>query len=104
MIPIQITDAPNQSVQVPFQDGTCTVSMYYSQLESSWFMSVSYGDNEVNNILVEQGVNLLYPFRHLFPFGIICISDSAVRPLFIDSFSTDEADLILLEGSENINL
>lgn len=104
MIPIQITDAPNQSVQVPFQDGTCTVSMYYSQLESSWFMSVSYGDNEVNNILVEQGVNLLYPFRHLFPFGIICISDSAVRPLFIDSFFTEEADLILLEGSENINL
>ncbi|MBO7692683.1 MAG: hypothetical protein J6T10_08665 [Methanobrevibacter sp.] len=104
MILINITDAPNQAIQVPFRDGTCTVSMYYSQLESSWFMSVSYGDSEVNNILVEQGVNLLYPFRHMFSFGILCISNSAVRPLFIDSFATAESDLILLEGEENINI
>lgn len=103
MIQIDITENPNQSIQVPFSNGTATIDMYYSAMTSSWFMTVSYGDSTVNNILVEQGVNLAYPFRHIFPFGLLCISDSGLRPLFLDSFSTQESVLILLEGDENVD-
>lgn len=101
MILIDVSENPNQSIQVPFSSGVATVNMYYSALTSSWFMSISYGNNSVSNILVEQGVNLTYPFRHIFPFGILCVSDSGLRPLFIDSFSSLESVLILLEGTEN---
>ena len=103
MIQINVTENPNQSIQVPFSNGTATIDMYYSAMTSSWFMTVSYGDSTVNNILVEQGVNLAYPFRHIFPFGLLCISDSGLRPLFLDSFSTQESVLILLEGDENVD-
>lgn len=103
MIQIDITENPNQSIQVPFSNGTATIDMYYSAMTSSWFMTVSYGDSTVNNILVEQGVNLAYPFRHIFPFGLLCISNSGLRPLFLDSFSTQESVLILLEGDENVD-
>lgn len=103
MIQIDITESPNQSIQVPFSSGTATIDMYYSAMTSSWFMNISYGDKTVNNVLVEQGVNLAYPFRHLFPFGLLCISNSGLRPLFIDSFSTQECVFVLLEGEENID-
>lgn len=104
MIQVDVKEDPNQSIQVPFSSGTATIDMYYSALNSSWFMTVSYGERVVNNILVEQGVNLTYPFRHMFPFGILCVSDSGVRPMFIDSFSTQESVLILLQGDENTDL
>ena len=104
MILINLSSDPKQSVQVPFSDGTATISVSYSSLNSSWFMSVSYGNNTVNNILIEQGVNLTYPFRHIFPFGIICISDSGLRPLFLDSFESMESDLILFNPEENFDL
>ena len=103
MIQVDVKEDPNQSIQVPFRDGTATIDMYYSALNSSWFMNISYGERTVNNILVEQGVNLAYPFRHMFPFGLLCISDSGLRPMFIDSFSTQESVLILLEGDENVD-
>ena len=103
MIQINVTENPNQSIQVPFSSGTATIDMYYSAMTSSWFMTVSYGDSTVNNILVEQGVNLTYPFRHIFPFGILCVSDSGLRPLFIDSFANTESVLVLLEGEENVD-
>ena len=104
MIQVDVKEDPNQSIQVPFRDGIATIDMYYSALNSSWFMNISYGERTVNNILVEQGVNLAYPFRHMFPFGLLCISDSGLRPLFIDSFSTQESVLILLQGDENTDL
>lgn len=103
MIQVDVKENPNQSIQVPFSSGTATIDMYFSSMTSSWFMNISYGDNTVYNILVEQGVNLAYPFRHMFPFGLLCISDSGLRPLFIDSFSTKECVLVLLEGDENVD-
>ena len=67
MIVIDVGSESKQQIQVPFSDGVATVRMYFSSLNSCWFMSVSYGNNTVNNILVEYGVNLTYPFRHIFP-------------------------------------
>lgn len=104
MILIDINNDPKQTIQVPFNDGTATIGVWYSTANNCWFMSVSYGTNTVNNILIDQGVNLTYPFRHMFPFGIICISDSGLRPLYLDSFETAEADLILLNPEENFNI
>lgn len=104
MILIDLTNDPKQSVQVPFSDGTATISVFFSTVNNCWFMSVSYGNNTVNGILIEQGVNLTYPFRHIFPFGIICISDSGLRPVYLDSFETEEADLILLNPEENFDI
>lgn len=104
MILIDVSDSSNQKIDVSFTGGSVTVSMYYSFINSSWFMSVSYGNYTVNNILVEYGVNLTYPFRHMFPFGIVCATNSELRPLYLDSFSSMEANLVLLEGEEDINI
>ena len=104
MIVIDVGSESKQQIQVPFSDGTATIRLYFSSLNSCWFMSVSYGNNTVNNILIEYGVNLTYPFRHIFPFGLVCITDSKVRPVFIDSFASDEASLILFNPDENVNL
>ena len=104
MILIDIGSESKQQIQVPFSDGTATIRLYFSSLNSCWFMSVSYGNNTVNGILVEYGVNLTYPFRHIFPFGILCATNSGVRPVFVDSFSNGEAGLMLLNSDENIDL
>lgn len=104
MIPINISGSGKQQIAVPFSQGTATISLWYSFICSSWFMNVSYGNHQVNGILVEYGVNLTYVFRHMFPFGIMCITDSMVRPVYLDSFKTGESALFLLDGSENIKL
>lgn len=101
MILIDVGQQSKQQISVPFSDGTATIRMYFSSRTNCWFMSVSYGNNTVNNILVEYGVNLTYPFRHIFPFGIICSTASQVRPVYIDSFSSEEAVLLLLNPDEN---
>lgn len=104
MIPIAISDGGVQQIAVPFDQGTVTISLWYSYICSSWFMNVSYGEHEVDGILIEYGVNLTYAFRHMFPFGIICISDSTLRPLYLDSFATGESALFLLQGEENTKI
>ena len=104
MILIDVGSESKQQIQVPFSDGTATIRLYFSSFNSCWFMSVSYGNNTVNNILVEYGVNLTYPFRHIFPFGVVCISDSEVRPVFVDSFSSGDSALIFYNPDENFNL
>lgn len=104
MIPISVSGSANQEIAVPFGQGTATINLWYSPVCSNWFMNVYYGNHEVNGILVEYGVNLTYPFRHIFPFGILCITDSVLRPLYLDSFATGESALFLLEDKENANL
>ena len=104
MIPISISGNGKQQIAVPFSQGTATISVWYSFICSSWFMNISYGENEVNGILIEYGVNLTYVFRHMFPFGILCITDSLLRPLYLDSFATGESALFLLEGEENVKI
>lgn len=104
MILIDVGSESKQQIQVPFTDGVATIKLYFSSKFSCWFMSVSYNNNTVNNILIEYGVNLTYPFRHIFPFGIICVTNSLVRPVYIDSFSSEEASLIFYNPDENVNL
>ena len=104
MILIDVSNDPKQMIQVPFNNGTATINVWFSSSNSCWFMSVSYGTKTVNYILIEQGVNLTYPFRHIFPFGIICISDTGLRPVYLDSFETTEADLFLLNPEENFDI
>ncbi|MBO4695584.1 MAG: hypothetical protein J5656_06715 [Clostridia bacterium] len=104
MIKVDVSSVANQQIVVPFKDGTATISMYYSALNSCWFCSISYGDNTVNNIVIDYGVNFAYPFRYMFPFGLVCYTESEVRPVYVDSFESGEATLILLEGEENLPL
>ena len=56
MILIDVGSESKQQIQVPFSDGTATIRLYFSSFNSCWFMSVSYGTNTVNNILIEYGV------------------------------------------------
>ena len=73
LFPISYSSSIRCSKPEPINESFELILEYFDQQEG-WFYSLTYGDIEINNARLTYSPNILWTYKHLFPFGIAFIS------------------------------
>lgn len=98
----QLTNDPLQELNITLEDGsTFVLTVYFMANQYSWtIQKLTYGTFEINNVLITNNPNILFPWKNLIPFGIACFSESRREPSLIDDFSSEASSLYVLNQAE----
>ncbi len=97
----KITADPNQTFFLTGINGQrITLNLYFRPTQQMWFMDVQTQNHEFNGLAIVSSPNCLRCFRHLIPFGIACTTSNGLDPHYVDDFSTQRANLYLLNADD----
>ncbi len=98
------SDAQQQFLLTGITGITINLNLRYMPFQQIWTMDVSQGDFTANGIQVVAAPNLLRQFRNNIKFGLACLTNDALDPLYIDDFSAQRAGLYLLTAAEVLQI
>lgn len=97
------TNAPNQIAEISLPDGTtANFSLTFDELVNSWFFDFSYSNKNLNYFgqRLTSNPNLLYPFRNILTFGLMCTVNDGGEAWFINDFITGRVNLYILDATD----
>lgn len=74
--------------------------LYYYITQQSWFFDFTYKNYTCNCQRVVLTPNALRHLKNIIPFGIAFYSDDKVEPIFVDDFSTNRVQMLILNNDE----
>lgn len=97
---IETLDDSNKQIFTVSIDGYSGVkiSMEFKPQQYAWFMSVTWGEFNLNNERVAISPNLLRQFQNILPFGILISHIDAIDPFSNDAWLTGWEIYILDEN------
>lgn len=96
-----LTNDPKQIQTVILPNGKeATVAVEYKPMQTGWFLTLTYGAFQLNNLRIVTNPNILHQFKNLLPFGIGCFVDANQEALLADDFASGRAKLYILDKSE----
>ena len=101
MIKYEVTNEPNQSFVIVFEDTTIEVSLEFHTISSSWIMGLTYKDEIlVQGMKLNSAIVALDTFNLAFDIYIEDVNDIGISPFNVNSFSDGLYDFYLVERSE----
>lgn len=92
---------PKQQVTVLLDDNSRVVFNFeYKANQLGWFFGFEYGDINYQNIRLTTAPNILRAYRNWLPFGILCNTEDGLEPMDLDDFSTDYAQVYVLNKND----
>lgn len=76
------------------------VRLRYLATQEYWVVDIEHEDFTLNGFRVVNSPNFLRQFRNKIPFGIDCVVEGRRDPYYIDDFSSQKAQLMLLTKIE----
>jgi hypothetical protein len=99
-----ITDNATQLLHITLDNGAnVDLTLRFLPAIQRWAIDVASPLVNVNNIIITNHPNLLWPFANVGSFGIACLSSDDVEPFQYDDFSTTRSQLYILESADLIN-
>lgn len=99
----KITADPQQQINLTGIPGsTIVMTLRFMPRIQQWIAGFVLGTQNVQGLTVTTSPNMLRQFRNVLPFGIACLTASGLDPFKIDDFSTQAANLYLLNASDVI--
>lgn len=104
---ILINDSPKQEFKVNLETGEIvTFYFQYIAIHTSWYL-VSFTYNNVIKYInkrIALSFNLLSQFYNTLPFGISCVSNDGIEPIYLDDFVTERVELYVITNAEKQTL
>lgn len=84
------------------EDGTqITITIEFKPMQFGWFIrELIYEDFTLNGFRIFTSPNILYQFKNLIPFGLMCTTKDGQEPKLQQDFSSGYASLFVLTSSE----
>ena len=98
-----ISDAATQNFTLTLVDGSkATCVLYWRDQQIGWFLDVAYlpASKTINGLRLVASPNLLRQWRNVLPFGLAFTMPAGGDPLSKESFVSDGATFVLLEGDD----
>lgn len=97
-----LTSDANQSVSVVLDDGTkVDLTFNYKESQQGWFYTLVYGAVlTINNRRLVNSPNMLRQFRGILPFGIACIVNDGLEPVYIDDLSNGRVSVYIMNPTD----
>ena len=75
------------------------VRLEYKPVVMCWYMGITYGDFEVDNLQIVSNANIVREYKNILPFSFMC--DSSTGELGAqDDFSSGRVALYILDGDD----
>ena len=96
-----ITADAKQTMRLVLDDGSkMDFTLAYKQNQQGWFFSLAYGSFVLTNRRLTNGPNLLRAFMKIIPFGIACMVQDGLEPIYTDDFTSGRVQLYVLSASD----
>lgn len=96
-----ITDEPKQQFNLRLDNNeTVVMRLYYYESQNSWFFDIQYKDYINNGNRVVLTFNALRHLKKILPFGIAFLSVSNADPYSLDSFTSGNFLMALLNQDD----
>jgi hypothetical protein len=96
-----ITNDPNQSITFKLVNGEFVYfTLRYSQQQSGWYYSLTYGNFTVNNRRLIVSPSMLRLFRGILPFNIGIVTNDLQEVVYVDDFSNGRAKFFLMDSTD----
>ena len=97
----EISQDPKQIFDIFTEDNqNFELRLEYSDQQQGWFYGITFGEFILNGARLVTGTNILRSYQNIIPFGITILTSDLSEPLFIDDFSTDRVEMLLLTQEE----
>lgn len=97
----KITNAPQQDLNLTgIPNVNIDMALRYLPRMKLWSMDLTWNSISANGIIITTSPNMLRSFRHIFPFGMTCLTTNGLDPYNIDDFAAQAANLYLLTAAD----
>ena len=97
----KLTDQARQSYTLVGESGEqIRFDLIFMPTQSAWMFNVGYLDFQLNGVFLTVMPCVLYNYRNILPFDIMCASSDGYEPQFIDDFINGRISLYLLTKAE----
>lgn len=63
-------------------------------------MNISYGNFVANGLRLVATPNMLFQWKNIIPFGLMCVSNDGYDPFYLDDFTTGRIKIYLLNSTD----
>ena len=96
-----ITEEPKQEFTLKLDNNeTATMRLYYYASQNSWYFDIEYKDYINNGNKVVLTFNALRHLKKIIPFGIGFLSGSNADPFSLESFTSGDFIMVLLNQTD----
>jgi hypothetical protein len=100
-----LTAEPRQNHILPIEGyADATLFLEFKETQYAWFMTLTWGGNEISGMRVASCPNLLDQCRSKFPFGLLVDSVNLQDPLTLDAFETGVCRMAILSEAEVVQV
>lgn len=97
----KITSDPSQNINLTgIPNLNIAMTLRYLARMQLWVMGLKFGTTTINGIMVTTAPNMLRQFKNNMPFGIACLKADGLDPYYLTDFSTQAANLYLLNSDD----
>ena len=75
-------------------------NLNFMPTQSAWQFDTIYQNFQLNGVFLTVSPGLLYNFRNILPFDLMCTSTDGYEPQFINDFVVGRISLYLLSQAE----
>lgn len=96
-----LTSDPRQQFTIIGENGEIIPAyFYYCPTQIGWFIDISYGNFVANGLRLCVTSNMLFQWKNIIPFGLMCVSNDGYDPYYIDDFVSGRINLYLMNASD----
>ena len=90
---------PNQRFRMTSDDGEpIRFRLVFRPTSEQWYIDVESGNFAINGLRVVESPDLLYQYRNIVPFGILCRVRGDGEPQVVNDFASERVAIYLVEG------
>lgn len=96
-----LTSDPRQQFTIIGENGEIIPTyLFYCPTQIGWFMNISYGNFVANGLRLVATPNMLFQWKNIIPFGLMCVSNDGYDPFYLDDFTTGRIKIYLLNSTD----
>lgn len=76
------------------------INLSYKPRFNFWNIDIKYKNKEVKNTLVDFSQDLFYQYSNFFPFKIVVLSNTGLRPFYLDDFINGNCLIGVIDESQ----
>lgn len=97
-----ITSVPYQKQTFILGDGTSvSITIKFIEMQQGWWITeLIWGAFRLTGLRISNGPNILYQWRNLIPFGIMCTTEEGREPGLQQDFESGASKLFILDRGE----
>ena len=96
-----ITNNAKQVMRVILEDGSVAeLTLTYLGATQRWAFSIDHPNLTVYNKILCTHPNILRQYKHVIPFGLMCLTTDGLDPTMVTDFKTGRSQLYILQAAD----